>query len=176
MNGFIWKEIQSKKLRVIKQYKDVLRDPLTNFGTSKKKYSTFGPFYELYLYAFVIGLHENKRVDMKDQKLETFNAIYEWKRDKQDILLKFLMVLLSIDSIRQETEFNFPLLKMEDIDEDELKKIISNLINVVEQFANGGLEILYKKYADSPEDFEHYLSLKTMFDETVKKSELLKAN
>lgn len=174
MNGFIWKEIQSKRPRVIEQYKDELHGPLSNFGLKKKKYSAFGAFYELYLYAFVIGLHENKRFDIKGSGVKTghFNAISEWTKDKRDILLKFLMVLLSMDNIREEIKFDFPSLEMEDLDEGELKKRISNLVNIFEQFANGGLEILHKKYNNSPDDFEHFSSLKLIFDETLKESKI----
>ncbi len=173
MNNFVWQEIQSKRLRVIQKYKDELREPLSNFGRSTKKYSAFGAFYESYLYAFVIGLHENKRIDIKGHKLDTFNAIHEWQQGMQDILLKFIMVLLSMDNIRKEAEFDFSSLEMEDLDDIELKKRVANLINIIEEFANGGFEVIYKKYNDSPEDFEHYSSLKMIFDNTIKKSKLL---
>jgi len=174
MSDFIWKEIQKKRLRVIKKYKDKLKGPLTNFGSSKRKYSSFGAFYELYLYAFMLGLHKNKRVDLKD--LDTFNEIDEWKLEKKDTFLKLLMTVLSIESVRKEADFDFISLEMEDLDEDQLKKRINHLIQIIEEYANGGFEILFTRYNDFPEEFEHYMGLKKFFDEILESSCLLNGN
>lgn len=171
MNNLIWNEIQKKKLRVIKKYKAELSEPLTNFGQSKNKYSSFAAFYELYLYAFVIGLHGNKRANLKT--LDTFNAIEEWRSDKKDIFSKLLMALLSIESVRKEAEFDFLSLEMEDLDESELKKRVNNLIRIIEEYANGGFEMIYERYNSSPEYFEDYMGLKLFFDETIQNSCIL---
>jgi len=168
MDDFIWKEIQKKKLRVIKKYKTDLSDPLTNFGKSKTTYSSFGAFYELYLYALVVGLHSNRRVELKN--FDTFNLIEEWQPNKKDIFLKLLMTMLSMENIRKESGFDFLSLEMEELDEDELKKRINNLVRIVEEYANGGFEIIHEKYSATPEEFEHYTNLKSFFDTVTQKS------
>jgi hypothetical protein len=172
MNNFIWNEIKSKKLKVIKKYKDELRDELANFGKSKGKYSSFGAFYELYLYAFAIGLHKNKRVKLEGHTTETFNMVSEWSRDKVYILNTFLMVLLSNKKIRQEAGFGILTLEMEDIDENEIKKKVNKLVTICEEYANGGLEFIYDRYKKEPENYEYHSSLQKLFEEVLEESQL----
>ncbi|MDY0132609.1 MAG: hypothetical protein RBR53_08065 [Desulforegulaceae bacterium] len=63
---------------------------MSNYGKSKQLYTTFGPFYEVYLYAFTLGFHSGKRNKIdENEKLETFNVVKDWAKDhfanKKDI-------------------------------------------------------------------------------------------
>jgi hypothetical protein len=175
MEDFIWKEIQGKKFKVLEKYRDELKDSLANFKKSKGEYSTFGAFYELYLYAFAIGLHLDCRIKLDSKSVATFNMVSEWSDNKPNILQMFLMVLLSDENIRQEAMFDFPSLEMEDLDDREIKTRVNNLIKIFEEFANGGFEYIYDKYKQDPDYFEHYSSLQNFFEDILKKSTLKKS-
>jgi len=172
MKNIIWNDIKSKKFKVIKKYRDDLRDDLANFGKSSKKYSGFGAFYELYLYAFAIGLHRNERVKLQGHEIKTFNTVHEWSSDKLKILSTFLMALLSIDEIRTEAEFDFSTLEMDDLNETDLKKRVNNLVGIFEEFANGGFAYIHERYMKEPENFEYHSSLQKIFEEVLTSSKL----
>lgn len=170
--NLILKEIQGKKFKVLEKYKNELKDNLANFGKSKGQYSTFGAFYELYLYAFAVGLHLDRRVELDTKSAATFNMVSEWSGNKPSILNTFLMVLLSNETIRQDAEFDFPTLEMEDLEDSEIKNRVNKLIKIFEEFANGGLEYIYDKYKKDPESFEHHSSLQNLFEDILEKSTL----
>lgn len=172
MENLIWKEIQGKKFRVLDKYKSELKDSLANFGKSKGQYSTFGAFYELYLYAFAVGLHLDRRIELDMKSAATFNMVSEWSGNKPSILNTFFMVLLSNDEIRKEAEFDFPTLEMENLEASEIKKRVNNLVKIFEEFANGGFEYIYDKYQQDPESFEYHSSLQSLFEEVLEKSKL----
>lgn len=172
MENLIWKEVQGKKFKVIKEYKDKMKDNLANFGRSKSKYSTFGAFYELYLYALAIGIHLDKRVKLEGHSTETFNMVSEWTGNKIKILNTFFMVLISLDEIRKEAEFDFITLELDDLDQNELKKRVNNIVRIIEEYANGGFEFINNKYKEEPAEFEHCLSLQHLFEEVIKESVL----
>lgn len=168
----IWNKIKFKKLKIISVYKNELKDIFANFGKQSQKYSSFGPFYEFYLYCFTIGFHSNKRIKLDTKETATFNSVYEWKENQQIIFKNFLTALICEDDIRDETDFDF--FSMENIDDSEVNKRIDSLIRVFEEFANGGFEIFNNAYNNDPEEFYDFRSLYGFFEEKVNNSKRLK--
>ncbi|MCK5051090.1 MAG: hypothetical protein KAS53_05095 [Candidatus Cloacimonetes bacterium] len=166
MNSEIWNRIKQKKFRVLASYKEDMKDNFANFGKRSQKYSSFGPFYELYMYCFTIGFHSNKRVSLKSIKTDTFNSVFEWRNDHQIILKNFVTILICKEDIRNEIGFDF--FSLEKLNINEINKIIDRLTNVFEEFANGGFEMLYNAYKKNPEAFYDFRSLFSFFNSIVK--------
>jgi len=171
MTSDIWDRVRQKKLRVLSSYKDEFKDVFANFGKQSHKFSSFGPFYELYLYCFSIGFHSNVRLAIDKKETATFNLVSEWKYNQQSILKNFLTALICEDDIRSEIDFDFFTLENKDI--SDVNKRVDNLIRVFEEFANGGFKILKEAYDEDPEEFHDFRSLYAFFNEKVENSKRL---
>jgi hypothetical protein len=170
MNDIIWQRIENKRLKVNSKYKETAKKVFTNFGRQRQEFSKFGPFYELYLYCFTLGFHANRRVFFKKSKCDTFNTISEMRNANQTIFKNLLIVLICHDDIRQETGFDF--YEMDSLDKKEIFQRTDNLIQVFEEYANGGFSILLEAYDSNPNDFHDFRSLYAFFDEIVTKSKI----
>jgi hypothetical protein len=168
MNSRIWEKIEKNRtLRVVEAYKEQFKTLLVEFQSSKSGYGKFGPFYELYLFAFVVGFFSKYRFkELQQHQLGKFNAVHEWKHDRKSMFKIYLSALLTDDSIRNETGFIFEELSNKDI--RELDTPIKNLITVFEEYANGGFEILSNELSENPEAFDHFLSLMKIHEDILK--------
>lgn len=169
----IWNRIKSKKLRVTSFYKEKFKDIFANFGKQTHEYCSFGPFYELYLYCFIIGYHSDNRVILDTEDTDTFNMIGEWKKEHQLIFRNLITLLICDDGNRNEIDFDF--ISMEIMEDNEIMKKVNDLITIFEEFANGGFEELEKAYNKDPEEFSDFRSLYAFFDEKVNNSKRLKS-
>jgi hypothetical protein len=132
--------ILSKRPRYAKSRIPVL-DAFANKGQSKSEYSQFGPIYELYIYAFRLGLKKNLQLPLHTRNLtQDFVEIGKWKRDSS--LVDFLLMIIFSHS----EEIGFDWNELEDMDEKELNKVISNIIEFIESYANGGLQYLQEEW------------------------------
>lgn len=167
MRNLIWNKVETKKLRVVEIYKNDLKGPLTEFGRTNKNYAKFGAFYELYLFGFVIGYHNNKRfTDLENEKLDTFNTIVEWRNTKKTILKNFFAALLCNEKIKSELELDFNRPNV--LSDEEIDIFVKRLLLVFEEYANAGLQILHKKYLSNPDDFGFFNSLQIMHEKVLK--------
>jgi hypothetical protein len=114
-----------------------------NKGKSKSEYSQFGPVYELYIFAFVLGLKKNLKLPLPTRKLTTdFIEIGKWKRDSS--LVDFLLMII----FSHCEEIGFDWNDLEDMEEKELNEVISGIIDFIESYANGGLEFLQQEWQE----------------------------
>lgn len=170
MNNQIWKKIENKKPRVVNTYKEGLKNSLSEFGRTTKDFAKFGAFYELYLYGFVIGYHNNQRHDdIENQELDTFNMITEWKSETQSLFKNIISVLVCNDSVRNEIGLDF--YDLSKCNEKELDSRIKSLITVFEEYANAGLKIIYNEFINNPDEFDHFMSLQILHEKYVNSSE-----
>ena len=133
-------QILLKKPRYAKSRIPVL-EAFANKGQSKSEYSQFGPIYELYIYAFTIGLRKRLKLPLPPSSLtQDFVEIAKWKRDSS--LVDFLMMIVFSNA----EEIGFDWNHLEDLDEKELKKTINEIIEFIESYANGGLEYLQQEF------------------------------
>ncbi|MDQ6532116.1 ATP-binding protein [Flavobacterium sp. LHD-85] len=113
-------------------------------GKSKSEYSQFGPIYELYIYAFVLGLKRNLKLPLPNRNLTTeFIEVGKWKRDST--LVDFLLMII----FSHCEEIGFSWNELEDMEEVQLNVVINDIITFIESYANGGLEYLQKEYEDN---------------------------
>ena len=127
-------------------------EALANKGNKKSEYIQFGPLYELYIYAFTLGLKIGANLPLPDRKLTTdFIEIGKWKRDSK--LVDFLLMIIFTHS----EKIGFTWNELEDMDEKELNNAISNIISFIEGYANGGLEYLQNKWENNELENSHYM-------------------
>lgn len=105
----------------------------------------FATQYELYIYAFFIGLYSNERRE-SIKKVNFGHKISEWgKKNRksmresfleiQDFMFISLIFLSDVDFIELERS----------LDEGAVKIAVSNLNDLMESYTNGGLQLIKEK-------------------------------
>lgn len=116
-------------------------EAFANKGQSKSEYSQFGPIYELYIYAFRLGLKKGLKLPLPPRNsTKDFIEIGKWKRDSS--LVDFLLMIVFSHS----EEIGFDWNELEDMDEKELNQVVSNIVEFIESYANGGLQYLQEEW------------------------------
>lgn len=116
-------------------------EAFANKGQSKSEYSQFGPIYELYIYAFRLGLIKGLKLPLPPRNsTKDFIEIGKWKRDSS--LVDFLLMVIFSHS--DEIGFNWN--DLEDMDEKEVNEVVSKIIEFIESYANGGLQYLQEEW------------------------------
>ncbi|MNJ90666.1 hypothetical protein D3C87_83020 [compost metagenome] len=127
-------------------------DILANKGSRKSEYSQFGPIYELYIYAFTLGLKKNLRLPLPPRDLTTdFMEIGKWKRDSS--LVDFLLMII----LTKSEEIGFDWNELEEMEESDLNGVITKIISFIEEYANGGLEYLHTLLEKGELENSHYM-------------------
>jgi hypothetical protein len=132
-------------------------DTFSNKGNKKSEYNQFGPYYELYIYAFTLGLKRKAFLPLPPRNMTAdFIEIGKWKRDSK--LVDFLLMIIFTHS--EEIGFNWN--ELEDMEEVQLNETISNIISFIEGYANGGLEFIQKEWENDNLLNSHYLFVDLM--------------
>ena len=108
--------------------------------------------YELYTYAFFLGLYSNARtkISVDEKKVDFSNPIETWgskrttRKDYKYIQEYMFMAVVAKSDI--------DLLSLEK-GEIESKEVVKQLINVLEEYTNGGLTIILEKFEDEINPF-----------------------
>lgn len=154
--------IKLKKPRYANSRSAVIK-AFANKGSSKSEYSQFGPIYELYIFALILGLKKKLKLPLPPRNLTSeFVEIGKWKRDSA--LVDFLLMII----FSYSEEIGFDWNELEDMEEKELTETINKIIEFIESYANGGLEYLENEWKDdhlinSPYLFIDILSEATTF-------------
>lgn len=121
-------------------------------GSRSADYSKFGPIYELYIYAMMLGIKRNSRLPLPPRNLTSdFLEFGKWKRDSS--LVDFLLMVI----FTQTDDLNIDWNELEDMEEEQLNKVISDVITLIEEYANGGLEYLENLYEKGELENSHYM-------------------
>jgi len=128
-------------------------DILANKGSRKSEYSQFGPIYELYIYAFLLGLKRQIRLPLPPRELTSdFGLeIGRWKRDST--LTDFLLMII----FTKNDEIGFDWNELEDMEATEITGIVFKVVTFIEEYANGGLEYLHGLLDKGELDNSHYM-------------------
>lgn len=114
-------------------------------GFSKGEFTRFGPIYQVFMYAFMLGFHSGNRIEITGKKKEFF-PIGNWQ--PSSIVEIILMTIFS-----REDLIGYSYSELEDLEEEELNEVIRSIVKVMEEYANGGLSILEDKLENNPEEF-----------------------
>lgn len=163
--------IIQKRPRYANSRKSVI-EAFANKGQSKSEYSQFGPIYELYIFAFVLGLKKKLFLPLPTRNSTSdFLEIGKWKSGSS--LVDFLLMVLFTHS--DEIGFNWN--EIEDMGDKELSETVNNMVSFIESYSNGGLEYLQTEYEqnnliNSPYLFVDLLAENSTFSEENKKNNL----
>ena len=127
-------------------------DAFSEKGSKSSDYSRFGPYYEIYIYAMMLGIKNKQRLPLPPRDLtKDFIEMGKWKRDSS--LIDFLLMVVFTQTNDLEIDWN----DLEDMENDQLNKVISSVITLIEEYANGGLEYLEKLWEKGELDHSHYM-------------------
>lgn len=137
---------------------EYLFDKLAN-KQGKGEFSQFGPLYELYVYAFYLGLKIGSRIELgSGSNAKKFVEIAGWKSSSP--LIDFL--LLTIFSHSDEIGFDWN--ELEDMDEKELSEVVRKIITFIEEYAYGGLIYIKNEFDNGRLDNSQYLFVDILND------------
>jgi hypothetical protein len=125
---------------------------LANKGSRNSEYSQFGPIYELFVFAFMIGVKKGFRLPLPPRELTTdFLEIGKWKRDSS--LVDFILMLV----FTKNEEIGFDWNDLEDMEDQDINGVISKIIIFIEEYANGGLEYIHGLWQNGQLENTHYM-------------------
>lgn len=147
----------------IPKYSEVFKEPIFESlsklggGTEKAKYNFgkhFSNNYELYMYAFFLGLYNDqyKPIDSDIKKTDFNHPIQFWGSKSNRIGREDFTSLQEymFAALVAKTDIDFIELEKGNIREDE---VVKDLIQTMESFTNGGLMLISEKLEDSPTYF-----------------------
>lgn len=110
-------------------------------GLSLEQGKQFATKYEIFMYAFFLGVRNESRIPFPQHSKKTkFIEIKSWQpTDLADYVVMGALALSNIDF--------FELEKME---VSEIESELSNIRVIIEEYANGGFEFLKNKFEDDP--------------------------
>jgi hypothetical protein len=147
----------------IPKYAEEFREPLFDsftkkFGGSEKSKVDLGKHfsnnYELYMYAFFLGLYNNELAPIpeKTKKVDFSHAIQFWgskgnRLDRKDFtnLQEFIFT-----SLIAKTDVDLIALEKGEITEEE---VVKQLIQTMESYTNGGLTLIKEKIEENSNYF-----------------------
>lgn len=138
--------------------KDVLFDQLTKTGGGteegrKIRGKHFSNNYELYTYAFFLGLYKNESQDLTPGQKKNFSVpIQDWGKkenryEREDFtkLQQFMFM-----AVVAKTDIDLIALEKGELDESEAVKA---LLMTMESITNGGLVLIKEKLEENPNHF-----------------------
>jgi hypothetical protein len=105
----------------------------------------FSTQYEMYIYAFFLGLYANEQQESTN-KANFGHKISEWgKKNRKSGRESFLEIQdFMFIALITKSDVNFIELERSS-NEEYIKKEVSNLINLMESYTNGGLQLIEDK-------------------------------
>ena len=144
MNGYDLRDLILKKRPKFDNARLPIVDELSNLEKSQTDYTEFGPRYQLFMYAFMMGWRLKSRIPLGEKKTD-FLEIGKW--NPRSLVEYILMILFSSNDLN--TDWN----TMEDMEENEVENVVRKLISIMEEYANGGLIHLENIRKNNKEEF-----------------------
>lgn len=165
MNGHEWLSYLKDRRPRYASSRAGLIERFANKGRVKSDYVQFGPVYQLFMYAVMLGFHRRERIPLPTASTERieFVSIDRWQPEG---LVHYLLMLLIADSSIQN-EIGLDFMTMEDLSEVEVQDIFKHLVRVMEEFANGGLGILNDRFETDPYFFSDPFAFPSLLKEVA---------
>lgn len=124
-----------------------------NEERAKETGRVFATQYELYIYAFFLGLYSNEQQE-STTKVNFGHKISEWGKKSRKSGRESFTEIQDFLFISLITKCNVDFIKLErSTDEEEVKNSVSQLIDLMETFTNGGLQLIKDKLEDNENYF-----------------------
>ena len=133
--------IGQKRPRYKEQYRALI-DSISKKGDTSGKgdFSSFGAFYQTYMYAFIIGYKLGKQNFIQsNEKTNDFFVFSQWSPTS---IRDYIIMLL----LNKSDEFGFKWIELENASEDAINDFVTELIRQMEGYANAGFEYLQNKW------------------------------
>lgn len=105
----------------------------------------FATQYELYIYAFFIGLYSNEQQETTS-KANFGHKISEWGKKSRKSGRESFVEIQEFMFISLITKSDLDFIELErSVDENETKKAVSKLTDLMEGYTNGGLQLIQDK-------------------------------
>jgi hypothetical protein len=133
--------IGQKRPRYKEQYR-VLIDSISKKGDTSGKggFSSFGAFYQTYMYAFIIGYKLKKQNFIQaNEKTNDFFVFSQWS---PTAIRDYITMLL----LNKSESFGFKWIELENASADTIDAFVTELIRQMEGYANAGFEYLQNKW------------------------------
>ena len=157
MDGSVLKDkIGQKRPKISSTYYQPNGNKLVNLlsqvgqNAGRGEFATFGPVYETYMYAFIIGYKlGTPKYFQKGETTEQFNNFVDWKPTS---IRDFILMLLLNDTEKYGVPFSW--FELENANEETIDNFISELFRQMEGYANAGFEYLQNKLDNEKIEFE----------------------
>ncbi len=170
----LFEKWRTKIPKYSEKHKDLFTSLSQKFGAEGEKKITLGKHfstnYELYIYAFFLGLYNNEfdPIPEEEKKTDFSHHIQHWgskttvstRKDFTNLQENIFIALLA------KTNIDFVALEKGELSEEDA---IKSLIQTMESFTNGGLVLIKEKLEDNPNYFLQPTSFLNMILETEKK-------
>ena len=140
--------IGQKRPRYKDQYRTLI-DSISKRGDTSGKgdFSSFGAFYQTYMYAFIIGYKLDKQNFIQaNEKTNDFFVFSQWSPTS---IRDYIVMLL----LNKSEDFGFKWIELENASTEAIDAFVTEFIRQMEGYANAGLEFLQNKW-DTPEKIE----------------------
>jgi hypothetical protein len=153
MNNFVKNKLERLDPGYLLEFDELIKmNSQFGGGAEGNKYTnakSFSNVYEFYIYAFFLGLSHEKRFPINSEdNLKTFWSMDNWKP-------KELALQVVVCAIGETDDFDMNL--VEQLSENEVRNEVKKILKTVEEYANGGFQIINKEIQENIEVLEDEL-------------------
>lgn len=141
--------IGQKRPRYKEQYRTLI-ESISKKGDSSGKgdFSSFGAFYQTYMYAFIIGYKLGKQNFIQgNEKANDFFVFSQWS----PIAIRDYVVMLLLN---KSEDFGFKWIELENASAEGIDTFVTEFIRQMEGYANAGFEYLQDKWDNEKIEFQ----------------------
>lgn len=156
--------IGQKRPRYKTQYRTLI-ESISNRGDSSGKgdFSSFGAFYQTYMYAFIIGYKLGKpKFFQSNDKTDDFFVFSNWKPTS---IRDYIVMLL----LNKSDYFGFKWIELENASEEVIDVFVTEFIRQMEGYANAGFEYLQEKWDNENMKFRNPFVFVNFLEEIEKR-------
>ena len=112
-------------------------------STGKGDFSTFGAFYQTFMYAYIIGLRLGEKTVLTNEDSKTeFAPISQWRPAP----IRDFIIITLLNRSEKFDKFSWDWLSLENASEEHVSNFVTMLIREMEAYANRGLIYLQDKW------------------------------
>ena len=141
-------EIDIKRPKYLEKYLPLMEAISNKGAVGGGDYIKFGPFFQTYMYAFMIGYHLGECNFISGTgETRDFAPINHWKPAE---LADYIIMLILSES---DEKLGFSWERFEDMNEEESKAAVAMIIRRIEGYANTGLNYIQNKFNNEKDEF-----------------------
>jgi len=133
--------IGQKRPRYKEQYRTLIEN-ISKKGdiSGKGDFSSFGAFYQTYMYAFIVGYRlDRQNFIQANEKTSDFFIFSQWN----PIPIRDYIVMLLLN---KSEDFGFKWIELENASSEAVDAFVTEFIRQMEGYANAGFEYLQSKW------------------------------